>query len=258
MGFADFFSRDSRGERSLKKNLQKALDKHAQSPDRFRALEALRDDGSPEAILGLLRRFSLFYDKSIEDEQEKEWVYQILVEMGDKVLPSLRRYLRDSETLAWGLRVLEAVVQGDRFREMLRELCEQNDNAYTRDPTKKIQLLHFLGDHRDPELARMLLPYLEDMVEDVRFHAVEALLHQRNDEVTRLPLLGHLLAATEDSRRIKIRIVDGFAENEFSVTERAAEVERVLPELISGARLGKDGRLTVPKGRQAETRPAGS
>ncbi|HNF99133.1 MAG TPA: hypothetical protein PK493_17675, partial [Pseudomonadota bacterium] len=66
--------------------IQRASDKHAQSPDRFRALELLRDDGSADAIIGLLRRFSFVYDKTIEDEQEKEWVYHELVAMGPKVL----------------------------------------------------------------------------------------------------------------------------------------------------------------------------
>ncbi len=250
--------RDSRGERALKKNLQRAVDKHAQSPDRWRALEALRDDGSPEAILGLCRRFSLFYDKSIEDEQEKEWVYQVLLDMGDKVIGPLRRYMRETETLAWALKVLEGVTKGEQFREVLRELCEQNDNSYARDSTKKNQLLHFMGEHRDPVLAELTVPYLEDMVEDVRFHAVESLLAQRNEAISRLPLLSLLLQPTEESRRIKVRIIEGFAKNGFPVTERAAEVERLLPDLLPEARMDRDKKLHVPEERQIETRPAGA
>src|SRR5438094_130613 len=102
--------------------MQRAVDKHAQSADRWKAMESLRDEGSQEAVLGLLRRFSLFYDKTIEDEQEKEWVYQTLVDMGDQILPALRRYVKETDTLAWALKVLEGVVKGDRLREILREL----------------------------------------------------------------------------------------------------------------------------------------
>lgn len=243
MGLADFFSRDGRSERALKKNMQRAVDKHAQSIDRYRALEALRDDGSDEATLGLLRRFSLQYDKSIEDEQEKEWVYQTLVGKGDKVLVALRRYMRETETLAWALKVLGAVAQGDTFRQVLSELCEQNDNSYTRDPGKKIQLLHFMGEHRDPYIAELLVPYLEDMNEGVRFTAAEALLAQRNQELTLQPLVKLMLSEAEESRRIKVRIAEGLAQHAFPLGEHAAAVSAALQDLLPGARLEKDGRI---------------
>jgi HEAT repeat protein len=243
VGLSNYFSKDGRSERALKKNLQRAVDKHAQSPDRFKALESLRDDGSPEAMLGLLRRFSLQYDKSIEDEQEKEWVYQVLCEMGAAVVPPLRRYMRDTETLGWALKVLEKVAKGDEFREIVGELCAQNDNSYVRDPAKKIQLLHFMGEHRDPVLATLLVPYLEDVNEGVRFTAVEALLGQRNQEVTLAPLLRLLLSEGEESRRIKVRIAEGLSQLGFPIPERHAEVQAALSDLLPGARLDKEKRI---------------
>jgi HEAT repeat protein len=250
VGLTDFlFPRGSREERALKKNKQRAVDKHAQSADRWKAMEALRDDGSPDAVLGLLRRFSLFYDKTIEDEQEKEWVYQTLVDMGEAVVPPLRRYMKETDTLAWALKVLEAVVKGDRFREIIRELCEQNDNTYVRDPSKKIQLLHFMGDHRDPVLAQLLVPYLEDMNEGVRFTAAEALIHQRNPEVAQAPLLDLMLSPKEESRRIKIRIAEGLAAQGAPIpAERQKEVEAALSDLVPGGRLDAGKRIKLPEG----------
>jgi HEAT repeat protein len=188
LGLANYFSKEGRQARSLQKMIQRASDKHAQSPDRFRALELLRDDGGAEAVMGLLRRFSFVYDKTIEDEQEKEWVYHELVALGTKVVPELRRYMRESDTLAWALKVLEQVAKGDELRETLRKLCEQNDNSYVRDPSKKTQLVHFMGEHRDPAIAELLVQYLEDIDEGVRFKAVEALLHQGQPEVVTAPL----------------------------------------------------------------------
>ena len=246
MGLSSFFSKDGRSERALKKNMQRAVEKHAQSIDRFKALEALRDDGSDEATLDLLRRFSLQYDKSIEDEQEKEWVYQVLCEKGDKVLGPLRRYMRETETLAWALKVLERAAQGDAFREILGALCEQNDNSYTRDPQKKIQLLHFMGEHRDPHLAALLVPYLEDMNEGVRYTAVDALLAQRNQEVAVAPLVRLMLSEAEESRRVKTRIAEGLAQLGYPIPERHEEVAAALSDLLPGARLDKEKRIRPP------------
>ena len=241
MGLADLFSKEARARNNLKKTIQRAADKHAQSGDRFRALEQLRDDGGPEAIGGLLRRFSFVYDKSIEDEQEKEWVYQILVELGSKVLPELRRYMRESETLSWSLKVLEHIATGDAFHKTLQTLCEQNDNSYVRDPSKKIQLVHFMGEHRDPEIVAMIVPYVDDIDEGVRFKAVEALIHQGQREVILAPLVGRLLNKSEESRRIKVRILEGLSETATPITERTSEVERALNDL------GLDGKLDSQK-----------
>jgi HEAT repeat protein len=243
LGLADLFSKEGRSRRNLEKNIQRATEKHAQSVDRWKALETLRDDGSPEAIAGLLRRFSFNYDKTIEDEQEKEWVYQSLCAMDKKILPELRKYMRDSETLAWSLKILESVSSGDSFAETLRMLCEWNDNSYVRDPSKKIQLVHFLGEHRDPKLAELIVPYLEDIDEGVRFKAVEAAFSQGFREVVLGPLLKALAKPSEESRRIKVAIIDGLAASGWSLHpgEEATTVEKALTEL------GIDGKLDGQK-----------
>ena len=82
MGMFDLFSKDGREQRARDKNTAAAINKYKQSPDRMKALQALRDDGSPEALYALIRRFGMMYDKTIEDEQEKEWVFEMLVGKG--------------------------------------------------------------------------------------------------------------------------------------------------------------------------------
>lgn len=249
MGLADLFSKEARSQRNLQKLIQKASDKHAQPEDRFGAFEQLRQNGGSEAMLGLMRRFSFTYDKSIRDEEEKEWVYHTLVDMGEKILPELRRYMKESETLGWALKILEQITKGDTFRETLRTLCDQNDNTYVRDPGKKTQLVHFMGEHRDPEIARMLIPYLEDIDEGVRFKAVEALLHQGQVDVVVAPLVQLLLNKSEESRRIKVRIAEGLAEQKLAVTERAAEVDRALGDLGLDAHLDGGKRIKLSSSR---------
>jgi len=256
LGLSDLFSREGRARRGLQKTIQRASDKHAQSMDRWKALEQLRDDGSEEAMVGLLRRFSFNYDKTIEDEQEKEWVFETLSAMGAKVLPALRTYMRETETLAWPLKILERVSQGETFLETLRKLCEWNDNSYVRDPSKKIQLVHFLGEHRRAEIAAMIVAYLEDVDEGVRFKAVEALLFQLGGAVgeagkavrdaTLGPLLALLGNPAEESRRIKVRIVEGLAELGLSLAEHAAAVEKAIAELGIEAKLDREKRIKVP------------
>jgi hypothetical protein len=230
MGLFDMLSKEGRKAGSLKKNLARASNKDAQSTDRMRALEVLREDGSDEAIYGLLRRFSFVYDKTIEDEQEKEWVESVLIDMGERVTPMLTRYLHHAESISWPLRILDKVAAPDQIYAILTELTERNEPGYTRDPSKKIQMLTYMGEHKDPRMSAMLAPYLEDMDEGVRFKTVESLVKQKNEEIAREPLLKHFCKPEEESGRIKLRIAEGFAELAWEVKGFRGTVEKLLTD----------------------------
>jgi HEAT repeat protein len=246
MGLKDFFSSEGRAARSLQKHVARAKNKDAQSVDRQASLDVLRDaahEGSGEAVAGLLGRFTIRYDKSIEDEQEKEFVSEELIQLGAKILPELQKHLRNAESIAWGLKVLQAVTDKDSAWPILADLCERNDNSYTRDPSKKIQILNYLGDQPDRRCNEALLPYLEDIDEGVRFTTVEALLRHKEPEVAREPLCKLLVNEKEESRRIKKRILDGFAELGWDVKGFSGTVEKMLSDLLPGSRLDNHGKI---------------
>jgi HEAT repeat protein len=231
------------GEGKLKKHVARARNKDAQSVDRSASLHVLADDGSHEAVAGLLGRFTIRYDKSIEDEQEKEFVFDSLSRMGSNILPPLQKHLQNAESIAWGLKVLDAVADKDEQWPVLADLCERNDNTYTRDPSKKIQLLHYLSELEDPRASKALVPYLEDIDEGVRFTTVEGLLRHKNPEDAREPLLKLLTNLKEESRRIKKRIVDGLADLAWDVKGYTGTVEKLVEELLPGARVDSAGKI---------------
>ena len=236
MGLFDLLSKEGRKAGALKRNLARAVNKDAQSADRMRALEILNDDASEEAMYGLLRRFSFVYDKTIEDEQEKHWVESALIDMGEGVLPMLRKYLLDADSISWPLRVLDKVAPPDQIFEIINELVERNEPGYVRDPSKKIQMLTYMGEHREPRISDLLVPYLEDMDEGVRFTTVESLVRQKSEAVAREPLLKHFIKPEEESGRIKIRIAEGFADLGWEVKGFRGTVEKLLPDqfLVDG------------------------
>ena len=243
MGLFDFLTGGGNSPKALDKHAARAKNKDAQSADRFASLEFLRDDGSPEAIEGLFGRFTIRYDKSIEDEQEKQFVFDELVKMGSKILPPLQKHLRNAESISWGLKILHEVASADEAWPVLADLCERNDNTYTRDPSKKIQLLVYLGEQADPRAAKALLPYLTDMDEGVRFVTVEALVRHKDPESAREPLLNLLTNEKEESRRIKKRIIDGFADLGWDVKGHSGTVEKMLADMLPGARLDNHGKI---------------
>jgi hypothetical protein len=245
MGLLDLFSKDKRDGRTLQKNIERATNKNAQSLDRIRALEALANDGSDDALYGLLRRFGVVYHKSIEDEQEKDWVFETLVEKGKSALPAIRRYLLSADSISWPLRLLEKIADRDETLDAVKAVAARHEPGYERDPTKKIQLLHHLGHFDHPEAAAIAAPYLGDMDEGVRFATVEVLIAQKREDVAKAPLLKLFASDEEESRRIRMQICEGFVERGWLVDAASRPgVERKLPETFQ---LDRDGRITRKK-----------
>jgi hypothetical protein len=241
MGILDLFSKQGRTERARASNIKGAVNKYAQSADRFRNLQALRDDGSEEAIYGLLRRFGMMYDKTIEDEQEKDWVFEVLVDKGATVLPPLKRYLKEADSISWPLRLLDKIADREVELEALQEILARHEPGYERDPTKKIQLLNHLGGIKDTRVPTLCAPYLADMDEGVRYAAVEALVRQADGVTAAAPLLDQLTKPEEDSLRIRLQIAEGFAELGWAVpTDRRDAVLKFLPDAF---KLTKDGHI---------------
>lgn len=239
MGILDIFSKQGRTERARAGNIKSAVNKFAQSADRFKALQSLRDDGSDEAIYGLLRRFGMMYDKTIEDEQEKDWVFDVLVEKGEIILPPLKRYLAAADSISWPLRVLDKVAERDAELDVLKEILARHEPGYERDPTKKIQLLNHLAGLKDAQVPPLVAPYLADMDEGVRYAAVEALVRQGDQAVASGPLLDRLVDPQEDSLRLRLQIAEGFAELRWAIpAERRDAAQKQLPEAF---KLTKDG-----------------
>jgi hypothetical protein len=244
MGILDLFSKQGRTERARAGNIKGALNKYAQSADRFRNLQALRDDGSEEALYGLLRRFGMMYDKTIEDEQEKDWVFEVLAEKGITVLPSLKKYMREADSISWPLRLLDKVADRETELAAIREILERHEPGYERDPTKKIQLLNHLAGLKDKRVPPLAAPYLADMDEGVRYAAAETLLRQGDEEAAAVPLLDQLTKPEEDSLRIRLQIAEGFAEHGWTVpADRREAVLKFLPDAFKLAQAKGDSKI---------------
>jgi hypothetical protein len=241
MGLFDIFSKEKREERARAGNIQRATNKYAQTGDRYKAMEALATEGSDEALYGLMRRFGMTYDKSIEDEQEKEWAFDTLVSKGEAALPAVKRYLAFADSVSWPLRVLQKVAPNkDAELEMIAEVLARHEPGYERDPTKKIQLIRHIGLMKHPKGSALVAPYLDDMDEGVRFATIEALLSLKSEQEARDKLLELFVSDTEESLRLRLRIAEGFADLGWLVQGHRGGVEKKLPD---GFKLDREGHI---------------
>jgi hypothetical protein len=239
VGLKDFFSSSGRAKGRLARQIKSVTNPYAQSADRYASMEQLLEDGSDEAYVGLLRRFTVTSTKSIEDEEEKGFAYRRLSMIGKPILGAVKQFCLEYENIAWALRIVEDVANEEEEWDILNALVQQHPPGYERDPAKKIQMLTHLADIDDDKIAGILAGYLDDPDETVRFFVVEALI-DIGDEATKEPLIDRLVHDDEDSVRLRSRILDGLCDLEW---ELATFKEKLAP-LVGQDHVFKGDKLT--------------
>ena len=229
-------------ERALQRTIEKATNKLAQQPDRWGALEKLREDGSEEALYGLCKRFGITSMKGVEDEQEKNWVVDALVAKDKLALPALRRYMKTADQLAFPLKVLERIADHEKILEVVDEIFTSEPPGYVRMPDRRIDLIKWLAEWKgasDDELISRVTPYLPDFDENVRFTAIDALSTREPQKIAK-PLVDALLRPEEESGRIRRTIVEVLEKTKAPLGDRDKEVAALLT--------GPLGEFKVDKG----------
>lgn len=233
MGLKDLFSSAGRSKNRLDKSMRGAINPYGQSADRYYAMQQLLDIGTLPALIGLMRRFTINASKSIEDEEEKSWVYNRLIGL-DKalVLAAAKEFCLNADNIAWVLRIIEELADEQQEWDILDALLAKHPPAYERDPSKKMQLLGHLADIDSPRVEEILARYLDDPDESVRFHVVEALLNNAdtNDPDLRVlnPLVNRLGHKDEDSLRLRSRILTGLARLKWDLSAHQARITPYL------------------------------
>ena len=220
------FSKD----RALKRAMEKTSNKHAQSVDRFAAMEKLGKDGSEEALYALCRRFSFKYDKTIEDQQEKQWVVDTLISKGTAALPAVRRYMKEATTLHYPLIVVGRVADLGTGLEIVDELLGSEPPGYTRDPERRTDVIAWLGEWDEADardVVRRVIPYLADFDENVRYKAVDCIALKPHQDAAE-PLIAALVRPEEESRRLRVRIAEVLAENQWDLGDHTSEVSALM------------------------------
>jgi hypothetical protein len=122
----------------------------------------------------------------------------------------------------------------------LVEVARKIGGEYSRVPEKKVLLLHALSARRSPEIAAAVLPFLDDMDDEVQIAAAEVLVKQQ-DPGSREPLIQHFLKANEGSNaRVREAMAGLLADSGWDVKGYTPKVEAALPP---GYKLDSRGKV---------------
>lgn len=236
MGLLDFlFDSEKAEERKLKKHKKTLTNMYVQDSERRYVIQQLRDLGTPEAVEILLSRFEETCHNSTIDIEEKEHVYDVLVEMGQRtdldVAGQVREHLMETEEkINWPLKVLKDLLDYEEMTQVVAELLDTCNKGFERNPEKKQELMLQSTEIRSRELAEKLVRFLDDANETIRFLAVDAVEHQGYEDIIEEPLRERLLE--EDSIRIVKKVTDLFSEHkDWKIPEdEQGQVEKMIPD----------------------------
>jgi hypothetical protein len=211
MGLADYFSKEAKVQRTRAGCLKKLTNMYYQSADRLDAAQnaaALVRGGDMASIRVLLARFEHIAPNYTTDQQEKQFTFDVLVDLGSVVTDEVAAYAQTTKSSPhWALKVLARFWSLEKRRAFVLEQLRGMDNGYWRSPDRKFAMLEEAAELLDDEVATALLPFVDDHHEDARIQAISALFAQKF-EPARQVMVARL--EVEESQRISRIILDGF------------------------------------------------
>jgi hypothetical protein len=152
--------------------------------------------------------------------------------------------MKSAASLHYPLVVLGRVAGDDAktIFAIVDELLADEPPGYTRDPERRTDILSWLAEWEAgpaDEVVRRILPYLEDFDENVRYMAVDA-IGLKPAEAAAEPLVKALVREEEESRRLRQRIAEVMADNQWDLGERKGEVATLLENQLPGYKMHRD------------------
>jgi len=227
-------------EGKVRRLQKKAMQKFGPAENRQGAIEELGELKTEAAIDALLSRYTFRVDPGITDDDEKARVLALVSQAGDVALSPVKRFISSRDEISWPLRALEGLLPEAEVVTFLVEVARKIGGEYSRVPEKKVLLLHALSAHRSLDIAPAVLPFLDDMDDEVQIAAAEVIVKQQHP-AGREPLIQHFLKAHEGSNaRVREALSGLLADSGWDVKGYTPKVEAALPQ---GYKLDSRGKV---------------
>ncbi|MCK5689914.1 hypothetical protein KAI87_11625 [Myxococcota bacterium] len=238
MAFFGLFETKPLTDKKIEKISKLACNPFAQPDVRMREMHRLLYDGSPTAIRGALKRFGANANGSIADEEEKQWLEDTLVQVGEDVVKPLEEYIRRGSMLTYALRAYRRLQGDETSVGFFLSILEAHGPEGYREGEAKLQFIWQLGDFlEDDRVIPSLCPFLLDHSDDIRW-AVMELLERADDKgaldghMRKLACEGftELVTSKEVGPRIQQRSAELLAAKEWQIPGDVKELAAFLSE----------------------------
>ncbi len=223
----DLFRRGGPSQKQIDRAVKRLTEPHGEEGPRIEAAERLLEWGTPAALLGLVKRFTISSRVITQDVVEKRMVVEMLVSKGQDVVEPILRFMKIHHQVDWPVQALARIVPEQVLIDHLIEIIETVAESEFTASEHRVSLLRAIQGHVTEEMSPTLQTFLKDSDDDVRIVAIEGL--SSIGESVRELLLQSFLEA-EDRPRIRRRIAEIFADQEWPVKGYRPRIEETLPE----------------------------
>ncbi len=239
MSFFSFFQ--STPEKQIERLRKKVKEPHGDAAVREGAADKLCRIGTAPALRALLDRYTINVSPSTQDEREKEMVKSWLVQIGKPAVEPVIDFLKSERLVYWPARILRDILDEPDYCRELNSILHYMWENPPATAFPKTQLIRSAEGLSSAELAETVKRYLDDEDDDVRLAAIEFLMSCPEEE-TREDLLKCYIAS-EERARIRLQILEDFADKGWTVRGFRPQVEESLPDNFSLTREGKVTRI---------------
>src|SRR5438552_9270562 len=173
----DFLKRNQPpSSRQIEKVVKRLTEPQGEDGPRIEAAQRLAEWGTPDALYGLLKRFTISSKVITDDIEQKRMVVQMLVDRGQDAVEPILRFLGTHHQVEWPIQALSEILPREELIPKLVSALEKvaAASAFTA-PEHKSDLIRAMRGHVTPEIASVLKQFLSDDDDDVRIAAIGAI-----------------------------------------------------------------------------------
>lgn len=176
MGLLDSLFGDKPNPKSIEKLTAKVKEQYAQPEYRREAMDRLLDWGTPEALAGVLMRFTVVVQSPHWDEEEKRWLVDELATRGEPAKQALTVFLAKDDHVAFVSKALRRLSPSPEawVADLVTALQKRPPEDH-RTGAGKAELINQMRDAEAKNVVKPILPYLHDHADDVQIAALDAL-----------------------------------------------------------------------------------
>lgn len=238
MGLMELLGRGPMSEKKIDKVAKLATNPFAQPDVRMREMQRLLQEGTPYAYRGLLRRFAANANGQIADEEEKQWLEDAIVDVGETIREPLQVFIRENKTLSYALRAYERIFgEQEAVRFFLEVLEKHGPDAYRQSEAKQQIALALVEHTDDPRVLAGLVPFSEDHSDDVRWVVLDAIESADGAgtltdaaKAQYLEVMGRILTDDATGPRVQRRVAEFLKDKGWAVGLDEGEVCPLLDE----------------------------
>jgi hypothetical protein len=215
MNLLNWFSKSSLSEKQIAKSVKLITNPYAQPDVRKDEMKRLIKDKQTVSLGGALKRFTANAQGHIADEEEKKWLEDKMVEIGEPAIEALQQYIRENDRLTYALRAYTRICGAPKTLPFLVDVLNHYGPENYRAADAKLQLILHL---REVLPAQDLLPHLT------------AFLHDHDDNV-RWSVLD-LVEKTASTDPVDAVLAEKLAELACSPDEPSVRIMRRAAEML--------------------------